>query len=285
MESLLASDPRVMLLLGDIGVFGFRKVMQAFPRRVINIGILEAGTTSLAAGLAREGLIPVFHTIAPFLVERSLEQLKIDFCYQRLGGNFVSVGASYDYAALGCTHHCPADIPLLKCLPGMQIVVPGTAQELDQLLRSAYARPAPTYYRIAETTNAQSRPVRFGRAEVVRTGLRGTIVAVGPMLDRAMEAAEGFDVTILYYTTVAPFDSEALRVHCQGDRVLVVEPSYAGGLAVDVIEALGDRMARVSFAGVPREFVTGYGTREQVDEAVGLTVAGIRRRLLEMGLG
>src|SRR5258708_3697156 len=92
-ESLLQDDSKLMVLLGDIGVFGFRNSFAAYSDRVINIGILEQATVSFAAGLSREGLVPIFHSIAPFVVERAYEQLKNDFCYQQLGGNFVSVGA------------------------------------------------------------------------------------------------------------------------------------------------------------------------------------------------
>ena len=115
-EKILGENSETVLLLGDIGVFGFRNAFRDYPSRVYNIGILEQATISLAGGLAKTGLIPIVHTIATFLVERCLEQLKIDFGYQQLGGNFISVGNSYDYASLGCTHHCPADIGLLKKL-------------------------------------------------------------------------------------------------------------------------------------------------------------------------
>ena len=97
LEKIIDKDYRVVNVLGDIGVFSFRKSMEKFPDRVINIGILEQSMIGIAAGLSKQGLIPFVHTIAPFMVERALEQLKIDFGYQELGGNFVSVGASSDY--------------------------------------------------------------------------------------------------------------------------------------------------------------------------------------------
>ena len=137
-ESLIETDQQVVLLLGDIGVFGFRNSLREKPNRVYNIGILEQATVGVAAGLAKAGLIPIIHTIAPFLVERCFEQLKIDFGYQQLGGNFISVGASYDYSALGCTHHCPGDVGILKKIPNMEIIVPGTSQEFDQLFKEVY---------------------------------------------------------------------------------------------------------------------------------------------------
>ena len=120
-SKLIQNDDRVVLLLGDIGVYGFRDMLTNYPQRAYNIGILEQSTISLSAGLSLSNLIPIIHTIAPFIVERALEQIKVDLCYQGLGSNLVSVGASYDYAALGCTHHCPADIPTLNEIPGIEL--------------------------------------------------------------------------------------------------------------------------------------------------------------------
>src|SRR3989338_7811842 len=179
---ILNRDKRLVVLLGDIGVFGFRDSFKTHPNRVYNIGILEQATISLAAGLAKTDLIPVVHTIAPFIVERSLEQLKVDFAFQRLGGNFVNVGASYDYAALGAPHHCPADIGILKNVPGMEIVVPGTADEFDALFRQSYGDGHPTYFRLSERGNTENRKVTFGKATVIKKGKKATAIAVGPIL-------------------------------------------------------------------------------------------------------
>lgn len=278
----MATDRRLALLLGDIGVFGFREAFARFPERVFNIGILEQSTVGFAAGLAIEGLIPVVHTIAPFLVERAFEQLKIDFCYQGLGGNFVSVGGSYDYAALGCTHHCPGDVPILRTLPRMQIVVPGTSAEFHTLFGQAYANGHPTYFRLSERENPAGFPVQFGAAFCCRTGTEATVVAVGPMLAPVLEAARDLDVTILYYATVSPFDSAALKNFLTRARVLLCEPYYSGTLAEEVLNASAPHPLRLATIGVPRLFLTHYGSAEEHDEALGLTASAIRSRLEDL---
>ena len=281
-EGLLAADERLFVLLGDIGVWGFRNAFNLFSGRVYNIGVVEQSTVSLASGLAMEGFIPVVHTIAPFLVERSIEQLKDDFCYQGLGGNFVSVGASYDYAALGCTHHCPADVGILKNLPGMEIVLPGTAIEFDLLFRASYANNNPSYFRLSERENPESFAVGFGRAEVVKKGKLATVVAVGPMLAPVLEAAGNLDVTILYYTTVKPFDAQTLNRSCIADKILLVEPYYQGGLANEIIESLPKKQIILKCLGVPFKFLTHYGKAEEHDEEIGLTAINIRQQLKEL---
>jgi len=281
-EDLMAQDERLVLLLGDISVFGFRNVFKLYPERIYNIGICEQAMTSMAAGLAKEGLIPVLHSIAPFVVERCLEQLKVDFCYQNMPGNIVSVGSSYDYAALGCTHHCPGDVASLRALPGMEIVVPGTPSEFDRLFRAAYANHHPTYFRLSERSNQESYEVEFGRAKVIQRGSLATVIAVGPTLTRALEATKELDVTILYYTTVAPFDEDTLRENCQREKIVLVEPYYAGVMVADIHSALGYVSVIIKSIGVPHRFLTDYGHTEQHDKAIGLTPKNIRARVEEI---
>lgn len=278
-EAVMAADERVALLLADVGAEQFRGALRAYPTRALNLGIMEQTLVSAGAGMALEGFIPVMHTIAPFLVERAFEQIKDDFCFQGLGGSFISIGASYDYSTEGMTHHAPGDVQILRSLPGMRIVVPGTPGEFDIIFRAAYADAAPTYYRLSVARNAEDRPVRFGRAATLRRGRAATVIAVGPLLDAALAATEGLDVTLLYYTTVAPFDGEALRKSHAGGPVVLVEPFYAGTLTPVVVAALAPQPVRVEAVGVPREVLTRYGTPEQHDAALGLTSEGIRMRL------
>lgn len=281
-ESILPLDERLILLLGDFGVFGFRNSFEQYPKRIYNIGILEQSTVGLAAGLAMCGFIPVVHTIAPFLIERAVEQLKNDFCYQRLGGNFISVGASYDYAALGCTHQCPGDIGILKNLPGMEIVLPGTAQEFDRLFSQSYNNGRPTYFRLSEQTNSKSQNVKFGKATIIKKGKMATIIAVGPLLDRVLEASKNFDVTVLYYTTLAPFDSNTLKNNCPTNKILLCEPYYSGALTNDIIDALSPCPLRIEFAGLPHIFFTNYGTVAQQDKAAKLTAKDINKKIIKL---
>jgi transketolase len=161
----------------------------------------------------------------------------------------------------------------------MEIVVPGAPDEFDSLFRQAYANGHPTYFRLSERSNTAGRAVTFGRAERVREGRGATIVVFGPLLDTVLAAAEGFDVTVLYYTTAAPFDAALLRENCPARAVLLVEPWYAGSLANDVLVALGDAPVRLRCVGVPARFLTSYGSAAEHDAAIGLTGEGIRSQL------
>ncbi len=282
-ESLLAIDERLVLLLGDIGVFGFRNSFVNYPGRVMNVGILEQSTVGVAAGLARAGLVPVVHTIAPFLVERAYEQIKVDLGYQKLGCNLVSVGGSYDYAALGCTHHCPGDVSILQNIPGLEIVVPGNQSEFDSLFRQSYSNGNPTYYRLSERSNKKYNDVVFGKANLIQTGTKATVVAIGPVLDKVIDATKDFDVDVLYYSTIVPFDEEILVRSLKTKlKILVVEPFYSGTISHLILNALPHRSIMMSNIGVPREFLRKYGTAEDHDLAVGLTIENIKKNLKDL---
>ncbi|MAH44601.1 hypothetical protein CMI37_02170 [Candidatus Pacearchaeota archaeon] len=277
-SQLIEEDEKLVLLLGDIGVFGFRKVFEKFSDRAFNIGILEQSMVSLSSGLSIEGLIPVVHTIAPFMVERAYEQIKNDFCYQLQGGNFVSVGAPYDYAALGCTHHCPGDVTILNTLPNMQILVPGTANEFDILFRQAYNNSFPTYYRLSSNQNKEDNNVKFGKGELIKTGSRATVIAFGPTLDLVLEATHDIDVTVLYYTTVKPFDRHLIKEH-YNKKIYVVEPFYTGTTYKNILESCKGKSLTIDGTGIPDKFLHSYGTRNEHDQALGFTVDNIKNKI------
>lgn len=279
LEELMTYDERLVVVLAEISYSYFNKHSPQFSERILNVGIMEQTMVSVAAGLAMEGLIPAVHSITPFLVERPFEQLKDDFCYQQLGGNFISTGASYDYSVEGMTHHGPGDVQILRSLPGMQIVVPGTPQEFDALFREAYANGSPTYYRLNLKSNPVEHAVRFGKLEVVKRGTQATIIAVGPMLSPVLLAVEDMDVTVLYCTTVAPFDGETLRNISQSSNIVLAEPSYEGVLVADICAAMYHTPIRIEAIGVPHQVLSRYGKPEQHDEEIGLTPTGIRRRI------
>tara|TARA_A100001015_G_C15042588_1_gene740793 strand:+ start:4476 stop:5366 length:891 start_codon:yes stop_codon:yes gene_type:complete len=284
-EDTLKNDSSLVLLLGDIGVYGFKDSFSSFPDRVYNIGILEDATVSLAAGLAKTDLIPVIHTIAPFLVERCYEQLKIDFGYQALGGNFISVGASYDYASLGCTHHCPGDVGILQYIPGMEIYVPGTSEEFNALFKSSYNNGKPSYFRLSERENSNSCISEHGKATVLKRGNDLTVIATGPVLDEVMPAIEGLDVNLIYCNSISPFDKDTLKQNIsKTGKILSIEPFYSGTTAKAIYESFSEinNQILLKSIGVPNNFLRSYGKAEEHDKEIGLSEENIHKVVKEL---
>lgn len=281
-QELVARDSQVAVLLGDIGVFAFRESLKSHPDRVFNMGILEQSMIGIAAGLAKSGFFPIVHTIAPFLVERAHEQLKVDFGYQELPGNFVSVGASADYTSLGGTHHCPADVETLLGIPGFQICLPGHPLELESQLLKYYRNPLPTYYRISENSNTFSNEHCNMTVQRIKEGRRASIIAVGPYLQRTLDATADLDFEIIYLNQISESTSLELSKTISNSRVFLIEPFYEGTLNRIVNEALVNRLISVTSIGFPRRFIHTYGTLSQLENVIGLTSVGLRSKILRV---
>ena len=184
---LLVQDQSVAVVLADISVSMFAEAAARHPDRVVNVGLREQLLANVGAGMAMTGMRPVVHTFATFLVERGFEQVKLGFAHQGVGGVLVSAGASFDVSRGGRTHQAPGDVALLGTLPDWAIHVPGHPDEVDTLLRAAVAGDGIVYLRTSTQQNMAPMPVDdSGRMVVVRRGTRGTVVAVGPMLDQVL---------------------------------------------------------------------------------------------------
>lgn len=144
---IMDRDDRVVVLLGDIGMFAFQPVFEKYPKRIYNIGILEQTMVGMAAGLSMAGLIPIVHTIEPFLVERAFEQIKDDFGYQNLIGNLVGVDVSETAPNLGYTHQTPYAELLMKQIKNMNTFFLETPKEFDKALKENYDKGL-NYFRI-----------------------------------------------------------------------------------------------------------------------------------------
>lgn len=278
---LLDEDPRLAVVLADITAAAFEPAQRRHPDRVVNVGIREQLLIGAAGGLALTGMRPIAHTFASFLIERPWEQVKLDLVHQGVGAVLVSAAGSYDWPAGGRTHMSPGDVALLDTLPDWTVHVPGHPDEAEQLLRDAYADgDRNVYVRLSAHQNAEPVAVEPGRFTTVRTGGRGVVLAVGPMLDAVLAATAGLDVTVLYAATVRPFDAAGLRA-ALGDKadVVLVEPYLAGTSANEAHAALADRAHRVLALGVPREEHRQYGSIPEHLAAYGLDAASLRDRI------
>jgi len=278
-------DPRLVVMVGDISHGILQPYAKACPGRYYNIGICEPTIVNMAAGLNKTGLIPVVHTIAPFITERAYEQIKLDFGYQMLSLNLVSVGGAFDYAQLGCSHHCYTDVSLICHLKRGVVVLPGSPVEFNKLFKEIYTNGLINYYRLPENPHGvELAPgdVVFGRGLRLREGRDVTIAVIGTQLRTALSAADnlatqGLSAEVLYFHTLKPFDAALLRASVEKTRrfITVEELSAHDGLFQLCLRAcLGlDGVAAEQIA--IEDFIHGYGTYEELCAKIGMTPEGI----------
>lgn len=281
----LKENQSVVLIFFGAGIVDqsrFDSLKERQPERIVDFGIAEQAGIGFAAGLAIAGKIPIIHTHTAFLIERAYEQIKIDFGYQNLGCNLIGLGGSLEFTFLGPTHNCPSDVPILKLIPNMEIVVPGTVEEFRILFRSHYDNGKPTYFRLSRELNSQSYPVIPYKAHVIKKGKKATIIVIGPMLNYIFRSIAEEDVTILYYTSVSPFDCKTLIENFVNNRIMIIEPYFSGSLLNEIHEALKGESIKLASIGVPVKFFTEYGLTQELESELGLESEQIRKKFREL---
>ena len=264
-------DDKVVMVLGDVSVYLFNDFKGKYPDRFYNMGICENTLISVAAGLSSQGFFPFVHTIAPFVTERSFEQIKLDMCYNQFGANIVSCGASFDYAWDGATHHCYTGLAILRMLPHIEVIQPGSRKEVDILLRSQYNNGKTTYFRLSDHPHDIDVPVEFGKGVVLRdSGSNVTVMTAGPVLGNVMEACRDLDVNLVYFHTIKPIDKEIIS-RFKGSEILVIHDAFGLYEAICEVPNLS-----ISYHGMPDEFCTWYGTLHDVRKKIGLDTESIR---------
>lgn len=267
----------------DIGMWAIQDVLAEFPRRCTNVGIYEDGMISICAGMASRGLVPTVFGIQPYLIERTLEQIKMDLAYQKMGINVVGTGAAVDYPKYGYSHYCAEDVSVIKMIPGCEFVAPGTAKEFIRLFNQSYRNGHPTFFRVSDHPNKEyDIDVEFGKANVIQRGSKITVIAVSVMLDVVMKVCQDKDVTVLYYTTLEPFDHKTLAENCESGKILIVEPEYEGSLLYDIHKALPGRALQMDQVAFPREIFRNYGTYDEKMDYYGLNNKSIEEKITKL---
>jgi transketolase len=292
MFEIAKNDDNLVVIVGDISHSIFKPFRDEFPNRYYNIGISEPGMVNVAAGLSANGLSPVVHTITPFLIERSYEQIKLDFAYQEFGINLVSVGGAFDYSKLGCSHHCYTDYSLIAQFKNANIFFPGSDIEFELLFKSSYNNKQINYFRLTEFPHG----IGFGPSEIsvgkgikVKDGTDLTIVTTGSALKRATEAEQllsalGHSIEIIYCHSLKPFDSELIQESVQKTRKVVTfeEISSQDGLFNLVNSSIAGKFLYSIKQLAIKDFVRQYGTFDELCKSSGLSTENLVNSSLEL---
>jgi transketolase len=233
--------------------------------RWLSMGIAEQSATSAAAGLAREGKLPVVGSYATFSAARNLDQIRVSVCYSNLNVMIVGAHAGVSVGPDGATHQALEDLFAMMGLPHMSVAVPCDIVEARKATSYLLLQhQGPKYIRLAReatpVVSNESTPFVFGKANRIRfrrpsanfadafetrldeecidEGEDLTIVACGPEVPEAMRAAwilreeYGYTTRILNMHTLKPIDSEAIiRAACETGAIVTAEEHQIGALA------------------------------------------------------
>lgn len=267
---------------------GLARFAKDFPERFFDVGIAEQHGVTFAAGLAAEGLRPVFAIYSSFL-QRGYDQLIHDVCLQGLPVVFAIDRAGV-VGSDGPTHHGVFDISYLRLIPDLTIMAPKDENELQHMLLSAlqYNRPVAIRYPrgsgLGVPLEQLFRSIPEGCAEVVRPAPAGTaIIAIGNMVQTALQAAEilseeGIEVTVVNARFIKPLDKAIILPLARSGRLFTVEDNaLQGGFGTALLELLeeeGVQTHAVTRIGYPDCFIE-QGEQSELHLHYGLTPAAI----------
>jgi len=292
-------DDRLIVIVSDISHYRLQGFAQQAPGRYMNLGVCENSIINFAAGMAHLGYIPVVHTFASFLIDRSYEQIKLSFGYHELPVNLVAIGSGIEYSYHGVTHHSYIDGALIKSVDGSMVFNAGSTFEFDQLFSKAYSNGRINLHRATtqpHNVDLRSKEIIPGKAIKIKNGSDLVIFCTGHTLDTAMKsvphfADKGVDLEIIYIHTLKPLDFDAVSrslIKCKL-AIVMEHQSRVGGLFSDVsmcaVEQLANERICVSSISLGETFIHEYGTFAQHNKRLGFSTENLIAIYEKMALG
>ncbi|MGH9489817.1 MAG: transketolase C-terminal domain-containing protein, partial [Terriglobales bacterium] len=276
---------------------GLAEFARRFPGRFYDVGIAEQHAVTFAAGLATQGLRPVAAIYSTFL-QRAYDQIIHDVCLMNLPVTFA-LDRGGIVGADGPTHHGLYDLAYLAAAPNMTVMAPKDENELRHMLFTALQHGAPIAMRyprgsgLGVALDAEPRRLDIGRAEILREGADGAVLALGSMVAPCLAAAErlaaeGLSLTVINARFAKPLDEELISVLAAEKPFLVTaeEGTLAGGFGALVCALVQDRRIPVSILriGVPDRIIT-HGSPELLHAKYGLDADGVADRIRAFAWG
>ena len=249
LTQLAAKDKDIVLLTADLGFGVFEDFESRFPGQYFNVGVAEQNMTGLAAGLALEGKKVITYSIGNFPTLRCLEQIRNDACYHDLNITIVASGGGFSYGS--------EDLAILRALPGMSVVAPGTVWEAGEAIETLINHKGVGYLRLDKTVAQVGDQSQFslGGSIKYKNGDDITLLTIGGILSDVIQASEllqerGVNVRVVSMHTIKPIDKNAIIAAANetGGIVTVEEHNLDGGLGSSVAEVCMIHWVRIIYS-------------------------------------
>jgi 1-deoxy-D-xylulose-5-phosphate synthase len=276
-------DPRVTVMTAAMCQGNkLEPVREEFPERFFDVGICESHAVAFAAGQAKAGMKPIVAIYSTFL-QRSYDQI-----FQEVALQNLPVVMMMDRAGLagpdGPTHHGVFDIGYMRVFPNIVCMAPADGPEVSAMLNFALQQDYPTAIRYpkasAKDLGLKGQPIELGRSQLLRWGTDGAIVALGPLVEMALSAAEqlaeqGLQISVVNARFIKPLDVELFgRIFSECKFVVTLEEAaLAGGFGSAVLEAGCDQgwdLQRMKRLGIPDHFIE-HGERDELLADMGIS--------------
>lgn len=286
--ALAENNPKIVGITAAMATgTGLAEFQKKFPTRFYDVAIAEQHAVTFAAGLASQGLVPVFAVYSTFL-QRAYDQIVHDVCMEKLPVVFAIDRAGI-VGADGETHQGVFDLSYLSHIPNMTIMSPKNGRELEDMLSFAvdYQGPIAIRYPRGVASKAfedKHTPIVYGKAEMIQEGKEVAFLVEGHMLEAVMEAADllekerNIHAMVINMRFMKPLDEEMITYATEKcDYMFSVEDNLkAGGFGSKILEYMNEAALRsqLTILGFPDQYIE-HGTQAQLFEKYHLDGKGI----------
>jgi len=234
-EKLASENESIIFITGDLGFMALENVQQAIGERFVNGGVSEQNIITMAAAMASEGLIPICYSIAPFIVFRPAEQIRLDVCLHNMNVKIVGNGGGYGYGIMGATHHAIEDIAVLSSFQNMRCFVPFCNEDVETTIDAMFAYKGPSYLRLGYGEKPSSLEIpAFSSIRQLGKGDKITIIGMGSIVLNAFKALENMehsfaDIFVISEIPIIELSEDLKASITKTQKVLVIEEHVCRG--------------------------------------------------------
>ena len=293
LSEMSAEDKRIVAITAAMKLgTGLDHFAEAYPERLIDVGIAEEHAATMAAGLAAGGMRPYVAVYASFF-QRCYDQMVHDVCMQHLPVTFL-LDRSGIGGEDGQTHHGLFDFSLTLPIPGLTVLAPCSSDELKEMIRWTAKQDGPCVIRYPKSVKefgAESEylPFTAGKWRMITEESKIIMLAAGSMVYRALEARkllrkQGIEVSVVNCSTVKPLDEQYLSSVPKDAKLFTMEEHMiSGGFGENVTRVCLERgwPTPVHCFGVDDIYIQ-HGCHERLMEEAGLDAAGMADKVYQV---
>ncbi|MDD5489273.1 MAG: transketolase C-terminal domain-containing protein [Candidatus Moranbacteria bacterium] len=262
-ENIAVENEKVVFMTGDLGFMALEGIQKAIGDRFINAGVSEQNMLTMAASIASEGFTVLCYSIAPFVVFRPAEQIRLDVCLHDMDVKIIGNGGGYGYGIMGGTHHAIEDIAVLSSFQNMKCYIPFCAEEVREITTKMMNHRGPAYIRLEKGAKPENLELsKYKPVRKIMDGEKITIVSLGTTTLNALEALKSFDnrVADLFVVSEMPMSELspelAKSIKKTGKLIVLEEHVSRGGLAENLSLLLIEN--KIFPGNFSHHFATGY---------------------------
>lgn len=273
-------NDQIVFLTGDLGYQSAGRLEAGFGERFINAGVAEQNMMNVAAGMASEGFKVYVYSIAPFLIYRAYEQIKLNIASRDLDVKLLANGGGYGYGIMGPTHHALNDLALMNGLENIVAKIPACEQDVKKMVTESLIFAGPEYIRLGLNDQCVNKTYSNGIG-IVRTNevAKATVVTLGPLVNVALNL--DVDHFTCYQFPLKSLPIEFINSVKKTGKLIVVEEHTADGGVGEKILALIQKET-LSFEFIhhfANHYFSGFGDQSFHQEQNKLTRNAILEQL------